>query len=247
MSDAASPHRLVFIGGLHKSGTTLLARALAGHSQISAFSRTGVPEDEGQHLQSVYLPARAHGGPGRFGFDPKAHLTETSPLATPENRFRLFAEWSKHWDLDKPMLLEKSPPNLIRTRFLQALFPDAYFVIIRRHPIAVSAATWKWSHSSAQSLLEHWVVCHELFADDRPHVQRVHELTYEELVEHPQSALAAVLSFLDLPREGLKIETQRDVQSRYFQLWEKLADSAETARLAQLFGDRVVRAGYSIP
>jgi len=55
-------HRLVFVGGLHRSGTTPLTRCLAAHSQISGFEGTGVEEDEGQHLQTVYPPARAHGG-----------------------------------------------------------------------------------------------------------------------------------------------------------------------------------------
>ena len=27
--------------------------------------------------------------------------------------------------MSKPVLVEKSPPNLIRTRFLQALYPEA--------------------------------------------------------------------------------------------------------------------------
>ena len=51
-------HRLVFVGGLHRSGTTPLTRCLAAHAQISGFAHTGVEEDEGQHLQTVHPPAR---------------------------------------------------------------------------------------------------------------------------------------------------------------------------------------------
>jgi len=75
-------HRLVFLAGLHRSGTTLLARLLAAHPEISGFSETGVPADEGQHLQGVYPAAREYGGPGRFGFAPESHVTETSPLVS---------------------------------------------------------------------------------------------------------------------------------------------------------------------
>ena len=49
-------HTLLFVGGLHHSGTTLLTRALRQHPAISGLRGTGVPEDEGQHLQSV-IPA----------------------------------------------------------------------------------------------------------------------------------------------------------------------------------------------
>jgi hypothetical protein len=33
-------HRFVFLAGLHRSGTTLLARLLAAHPEISGFSDT---------------------------------------------------------------------------------------------------------------------------------------------------------------------------------------------------------------
>ena len=69
-------HRFVFLAGLHRSGTTLLARLLAAHPEVSGFSDTGVPADEGQHLQTVYPAAKVWGGPGRFGFAPEAHFTE---------------------------------------------------------------------------------------------------------------------------------------------------------------------------
>ena len=52
------------------------------HPEISGFKNTGVPEDEGQHLQSVYQPAMVLGGPGLFGFKPASNLNETSPLVS---------------------------------------------------------------------------------------------------------------------------------------------------------------------
>src|SRR5262245_48742926 len=106
-------HKFLFISGLHRSGTTLLAQCLREHPEISGFRDTGVSEDEGQFLQTVYAPGVEHGGPGKLAFDPATHLTEDSPLITEENRRKLFTDWARYWDLERPVLLEKSPPNLM--------------------------------------------------------------------------------------------------------------------------------------
>src|SRR5438105_15342862 len=103
-------HQLVFVVGLHRSGTSILARCLAAHPEISGLSNTGVPQDEGQHLQTVFPTAKQLGGFGGLGFNPPARLTGASGLATEESRRRLFDAWSPYWDLSKPVLLEKSPP-----------------------------------------------------------------------------------------------------------------------------------------
>ena len=156
-------HKAIFLGGLHRSGTTLLHEILKAHPEISGFFNTGATQDEGMLLQTVYPTARKFGGPGRFGFAEAAFMDENHPLATAENSKKLFQEWSPYWDLEKPYLIEKSPPNLIRTRFLQKLFPNASFIILLRHPLAVSYATQKWSKTSIPSLIEHSLRCYERF------------------------------------------------------------------------------------
>jgi hypothetical protein len=248
----AANHRFVYIGGLHRSGTSTLFRCLREHPLISGFNDTGATEEEGQHLQSVYRPATAYGGPGRFGFHPEAHLTEASDLLTADNRLRLFEEWKTYWDLAKPVLLEKSPPNLIRARFLQELFPNSYFVIVTRHPIAVSYATQKWSYTSLAELIEHWLVCHEKFRQDMQHLRRLLVLRYEDFVEQPQGTLGRVYSFLNLPDHSNTIEVREDANEQYLSLWRTGQDGAlsggriETDRIKSQYERRVAPFGYSL-
>ena len=201
------PARLVFVAGLHRSGTTPLTRALAQHPRISGLTDTGVKEDEGQHLQSVYLPAYAYGGPGRFAWDERAHLTEASPLVTPANAARLWEAWEPYWDLDRRLLVEKSPPNLVMGRFLQAVFPGSALVVVMRHPVIVALSTAKWrrllsrnfrNHTTPEQMVGHWLQAHEVFLGDLPSLDRVAVVRYEELVAEPAKTLAEVGKLLGL-------------------------------------------------
>jgi hypothetical protein len=243
-------HTVVFVGGLHRSGTTLLARCLTEHPLVSGFSGTGVPADEGQHLQTVYPPAKVYGGPGKFAFHPEAHLTESSELVTAENAERLRAEWSVYWDLAKPVLVEKSPPNLIRGRFLQAMFPGSRLVMMMRHPIAVACATRKWSWTSYTDLVEHWLVCHETLIGDAPHLRDPVILRYEDLVADPDRVLEAAFRAADLQPHPSGITVRSGINDAYFRRWSGRRWSpvkrADTDRAEHRFEDRVRRFGYSL-
>ncbi len=219
-------HKFIFVCGLHRSGTSILSRTLREHPQISGFQNTLSPEDEGMHLQTVFEPSGIYGGAGEFGFYTKAHLTETSHLVTEENRNKLYREWSQYWDLDKPFLLEKSPPNLIRTRFLKTIFPNSYFIILLRHPIAVTYATYAWYKKyriywrKFSRILEHWIVCHEILLKDNQHLDRVLFLKYEKFVSNPVLWMGRIYDFLDLDYHEITQEITPNLNNKYFSRWK---------------------------
>jgi len=227
---------ILFVGGLHRSGTTMLARMLAEHPDVSGFADTGAPADEGQHLQDVYPVISLGRQAGRFALHGEAHLTEASPLAGPDSRERLMAAWSPHWDTGRRVLLEKSPPNMLMTRFLQATFPDqARFVLVVRHPVAVACATQKWSATRPHALLHHWAVAHRTLAGDLPSLEHVAIVRYEQLVSDPDAAVARALAVVGLEDNapGRAVEsgvnadnfaadrtTRGDVNQGYFASWQ---------------------------
>lgn len=240
----------VFFGGLHRSGTSLLSQCLSQHPMISGLTATGAPEDEGQHVQSVYPPARAYGGAGKFAFRREAHLTEVSALASERNGLALFYDWSRYWDTTKSILVEKSPPNLIRGRFLQKLFPNCYFVFVVRHPVAVCLATQKWSRSSLYSLFRHWVLAHEIFKEDLRHIRNALVVKYEHFVVKPDASLKTIYDFIGVPCHPNTVEVDSHINAAYLATWQARRRNPLSRLyidyLADRFEDRVGRFGYSL-
>lgn len=239
----------IFIAGLHRSGTSLLHEILRGHEEISGFSQTGVPEDEGQHLQTVYEPAKSFGGLGKFVFDQNAYMDESHSLATDECGKEIFEQWRKYYDLSCRYLIEKSPPNLIRTRYLQRIFSGSKFVVILRHPVAVSYATKKWCNSSIKSLLEHSLRAFEIFLDDMKHLDSVYILRYEEFVCQPQKTVDTIFSFLGLSSIVIDQDIHTNINEQYFSMWEddqRSLSSKNRLTITPELEARANRCGYSI-
>lgn len=153
--------------------------------------------------------------------NPLSHMTESHPLATPESAAQLEAAWAPHWEpTAEPakVRLEKSPSNLLRTRFLQALWPNSYHLIIVRHPIAVAYATAAWAarHGGGKAALKpeqvlafatHWCRAHEVLAADLAQLKHVRIVRLEELVfsaAATQSTLNAIFEDLGLPAVPLE-------------------------------------------
>jgi hypothetical protein len=146
-------HSYVFVGGLFHSGTGALRKALAAVAPLRVSVHAGMHaiEDEGKYVQTVYLVNRNRDAklwhcafiesqrdaaqhpphtPGSLWRD------ESDALASaPKGSTLLFAQWARYWDLSAPILVEKSPMNMLRTRFLDTLFPEmASFAVVIRHP-----------------------------------------------------------------------------------------------------------------
>jgi hypothetical protein len=229
----------VFVGGLHRSGTTPFTRILGQHPEVSVL---------------------AYGGAGHFARDPAAHLTESSPLVSSENASRLLAAWMPYWEVSRPYLVEKSPPNLVMSRFLQALFPDATFLLVVRHPVTVALSTKKWTKAlsrdprgfaSLTALVEHWILAHRLLASDLPYVKRAAIVYYEDLISSPEKELRRIQQLLQLndPIPSSSVDARRN--SGYQDWWTALKSRKrpggwQRRRIEQRFGDEIASYGYDL-
>ncbi len=197
--------RFVFVAGLHRTGTSLIARILCQHSGISAIRDAPVPEQEGCYLQGAIPHTARHGVPGHYATDPAQHLTEEHPLNTMETRNRLWTDWRDWFDLSRPWLLEKSPVNLSHMRLLQALFPTSKFIIVLRHPQYMAAALCKWSDRDVAQTTRYGLEAYRIMKEDIRFLHSYLLVRYEDLVASPEMWIAAMHGFLDLPNEPTNI------------------------------------------
>lgn len=241
--------KTVFISGLHRSGTSILHRIISTSDEVTGFEDTGAIEDEGQLLQTVFEPASTYGGPGKFAFHKDARLDESSSLIGATNRQTLTGEWEKYWSPDKTFRVEKSPPNLIRTRFFQAMFSNTYFITIIRHPIAVSYATQKWSKTTLRELIHHWIAAYEIYQEDRRHLERELTFSYEEMTHHDTDVIQRIEEFL-----GISIDYRHQLSDKngaYFDRWQKnewwqLMKKSQRREIIEEYEPAVNRFGYSL-
>ncbi len=222
--------RYIFVGGLHRSGTSLIARCIAAHPAIGAIAGSPAPEDEGVYLQGAIPHTALDGRPGAFAHDPEQHLTERSRFNTLDTARYLAAQWDPWFDPALPWRIEKSPVNLLRARLYQQLFPSCVFVFVTRHPLAVTMATRKWSDRSAQELVKHWDAAHGLLAADLPYLHRWVLLRYEDFAADPRAQLDRVTALAELPPVAAVAEPVASSNAAYFDAAPSGLASAEAAR-----------------
>ena len=201
MSGGTFP-QAIFVGGHQRSGTTLMAKLLAEHPEITGLVRTGASNDEGQFVQDVYLNEFQMSYPSlqtmRWGYHPHAHLTE-SEAGVSTAAARLIEAWHSYFE--KPhakFFVEKTPSNISRVRFLNSAFPEAHFVIMTRNPVTQGLAVRKWANKPLRvglgfrEFIEHWLFVMERFADDRRYLDNVVICAYEDLVTSPAAVLESI-------------------------------------------------------
>ena len=109
----APNHKFLFILSPPHSGSTLLSEVLSLSENVSENNPVGTRE--GQQLPEVapllFRQSR------RWEPDFKPDWPQIKRI------------WLKYWDVTRPVLLEKSPPNIVRAAELSIHFVPAFFII----------------------------------------------------------------------------------------------------------------------
>jgi sulfotransferase family protein len=150
--------------------------------------------------------------------------------------------------------VEKTPANLLMTRFLQAAFPNSYFIVIRRHPVPVSMGTPKLGQASFTSLhrlFEHWLHCHQLFEQDKKYLKHLYELTYEDYVEDPAKYHGEIAAFIGtrVPKgamEGISVARSKKYLDRWSNFLMNSFFKDYYQYIARKYEPRFAKYGYSL-
>jgi hypothetical protein len=156
------------------SGSTLLWKLLATSNNVSSLP------SEGQFLPELKNIMRDK------PWDPD------HPLPWP----KIKAVWESYWDQSKPILLEKSPPNIIRTADILENFHPAKFVIMVRNPYAHSEGLIRRNNWSIKRAANFSIMCLRTQLKNARELDNSLVLTYESLVQDPAKASRELAAFM---------------------------------------------------
>jgi hypothetical protein len=190
-----NPEKWVFIIGCYGSGTTLLNKMLATHPMIGS-----LPE-EGQFLTDQLPTPRSFGLSRLWALRPEHfYLDENSPGC--RRALKIKRQWGAHFnDLMRPILIEKSVPNMARIRWLEKNFAPAHFIAIIRSPYAVAESIRRKKSNALEDCAQQWLKSNEIMLRDLEHVKNKYIMQYEKLTENPNEIWQEVLDFLGIDNQ----------------------------------------------
>jgi hypothetical protein len=205
---------LVFIISPPRAGSTLLQRMMGAHAEIfthpephliTPIAHLGVYDNVDKapydHINAAEaMKSFIHGLPGgeRDYLDALRAYTDTlygRMLSTSQSNY----------------FLDKTPANALVLPFLVRLYPDAKYVVLTRHPLAVFGSyansffdgDWRGAYAF-NPILERYVPAMAAFLRERP-VPLVH-VAYEDLVTEPSEQLERIFAFLGLENDPDAVE-----------------------------------------
>lgn len=241
----------VFLVGCYNSGTTLLAELLGHHPSISALPT------EGHFITDQFVKDYDIGLPRMWvEREDLFRLTEKDQGPDP---VRIKKEWAMRLDLSKQVLLEKSPPNTAKVRWLQAHFENAHFIGIVRNGYAVSEGITR--KADPQHLVDSWPIeksayqwkrSNEILQQDAEHLNHFMWVKYEDLTADTMATLNKITGFIGLPDfESFEKDRSWTIHERDEKVRDMNQESidrltpAQIEQINQTAGDMIDAFGYT--
>lgn len=104
--------------------------------------------------------------------------------------------WMQCWDRSKPLLLEKSPPNLMRTGMITEFFGPACFIAMVRDPYVHSEGYMRRDKLTSKQAGDRTLQCLPPQRRNLEELRDIILIRYEDLVANPDENKKRLLQFL---------------------------------------------------
>lgn len=190
----------IFILGMPRAGSTLIEQILSCHSAI-----------EGT-MELPDIPALAL-GLGRGTYDDGRRwieaLADTPPAQLAELGTAFLQRTAVQRKTGKPFYIDKLPNNWLYTAFIRLILPNAKIIDARRHPLDCCFSNFRQHYAKGQAFSYGLADVGGYYRDyvrlmahiDAVQPGRVHRVIHEALLDNPETAVRAMLTFLDQPFE----------------------------------------------
>ena len=241
------PQSPIFIGGQHRSGTTLMRRLLRLHPHISCGPESNLFRDKELIRIHNYLRTTwAAGLEPRYEFDSamvdRVMACLINAVLMPYCQARNKQRWA-----------EKTPKNIYYLETLFTLFPEAKFIHMIRDPRDVycsvrtkaAGTTPHWASISPKRSAEDWVrrISCGLMWRDRP--DRYLEVRYETLVEQPEATVRNLLIFLGEPWAPEMLEGTA-IYDTSVGRWRQELSSSDVGEIEAVAGSVMAELGFTL-
>lgn len=201
--------KMLFVIGAPRSGTTLLERMLAGHSQI-----LGGPEP---HIMTPLAHLGVWDKVDKASYDHilASEAQKSFVAALPHGEQDYWDACRAYCDVlygrylatsAKSICMDKTPGYTLVAPFLLKVFPDAKYVVLTRHPLAIFSSyansffngNYELAHNF-NPILNRYIPA--LAALLRQQEVSVFHIRYEQLVKEPETWMDKICGYISVPFE----------------------------------------------
>ena len=205
-SQIPQPAVPIFIVGMYRSGTSLLARMLGGHTHVGEAGET-------YSFDAQMQLAADHAAPGQLD----AELVRRAAAIDYDEIARSYARQAQWLSRGRPMFTEKQPFNFWNVGFIAKALPQARILHLVRDPVdtcfsnlrTLFSGTAAFSYAQEElagfylqyrRLMQHW---HAVLPGN------ILDVRYDDLVEKPEEVVARVAAHCGLEYQPAMLDVGR--------------------------------------
>ncbi len=178
---AKKKNQFLFILSPPFCGSTLLTEIISTSKNVSCNNNIGLKE--GQHLPKVHDVLFTEDR-----WDPNKEIDW--------NRIKKL--WSKYWDRSKPVLLEKSPPNICRANNIDNVFSNSKYICLIRDPYAQIQSNIRRYNTDLEAAAKKYISYLKFQKNNIKTLENTLVISYEELADNPLKTKEKISTFLPL-------------------------------------------------